>query len=240
MSELDPKAVYLTLKEDSKQGPLARPLLVARVIAIAMAVGGAVPTAMTLYQSWVHGIPYSEVSHRLKQYDMWVKNFDCKVDYRALTTAQGTRVDAGACGRTGDVAIKVTAPGGKAAYEWIAFAQLQKSGQAAASVWQVLGSSAFAAEPPAPREGARLVEDQGTSGGRIGAGPAAVASGRVQIAQATQAAPSGMKVLCQAMPSKAMIVRVVQEGAKCYRERVSVFKGSLQKREEVPCTTQCN
>ena len=239
MSELDPKALYATMKEDSKQGPLAKPLLVARVIAIAAAVGGAVPTAMTLYQSWAHGIPYTEVSHRLKQYDIWVKNFDCKVDYRALTTAQGTRVDAGACGRTGDIAIKVTSPNGKAAYEWIAFSQLQKSGQAAASVWQLLGSSAMAAEVSPSAAGNALAGGSSTSGGRIGAGPAAAQAERVQLAQATQAAPSGMKVLCQAMPTKGMIVRVVQEGAKCYRENVSLFKGSLQKREEVACTTPC-
>jgi hypothetical protein len=216
MSELDPKAVFATMQEDARKGPLAKPLLVARVIAITAAVGGAIPTATTLYQSWAHGIPYNEVSHRLKQYDIWVKNFDCKINYRALTTAQGARVDAGACGSTGDIAIKVTTPDGKAAYEWIAFNQLQKAGQAAASLFNVMMGTAMAAEASDP---VRLAQ----------AAPAPAPAG----------SPTGMKVLCQAMPSKGIVLRVVQEGAKCYRENVSLYKGSLAKREEVSCDTKC-
>jgi hypothetical protein len=213
MSELSPKAVYATMQEDSRRGPLAKTLLIARVIAITAAVGGAIPTAMTLYQSFAHGIPYNEVSHRLEQYDVWVRNFECKIDYRALTTAQGTRVDAGACGKTGDVAIKVTAPSGKAAYEWIAFNKLQKAGQA--SVWDLLATTAHAETAP---------------------------NGLVHLAEAAPAAPgapSGMKVICEAMPAKGTVVRVVQEGAKCFRERVAVFRGSLEKREEVACNVPC-
>lgn len=207
MSELNPKAVYATMQEDAKRGPLSKTLLVARVVAITAAVGGAIPTAMTVYNSVAHGIPYTEVSHRLAQYDLWVRNFDCKIDYRALTTAQGTRVDAGACGKTGDVAIKVTAQSGKAAYEWIAQEKLQKAGQA--SLWDLFGGTAHAqAATPPPAGGA--------------------------------AAPSGgMAVLCQDMPAKGTLLRVVQEGPKCFRERVSLFKGSLEKREEVACTTKC-
>lgn len=214
MSELSPKAVYATMQEDGRRGPLAKTLLAARVIAIVAAVGGAIPTAMTLYQSFAHGIPYNEVAHRLEQYDVWVRNFECKIEYRALTTAMGTRVDAGACGKTGDVAIKVTAPSGKAAYEWIAFNKLQKAGQA--SVWDLVTTTARA-----------------ETGGR--AGP-------IRLAQAAPSAPgatSGMRVICEAMPSKGTVVRVVQEGAKCFRERVAVFRGSLEKREEVACTATC-
>ena len=225
MSDLNPKAVYATMQEDARRGPLSKTLLVARMIAITAAVGGAVPTAMTLYQSWAHGIPYSEVSHRLKQYDIWVRNYDCRIDYRALTTAQGARVDAGACGKTGDVAIKVTTPNGKAAYEWIALSQLQKSGQAAASLWNLMIGTAMAADA--------------ASGGAPGAHTQV---GR-QLAQAAPpgvpAQPTGMKVMCQAMPSKGTLLRVVQEGPKCFRERVSLFKGTLEKRDEVACTTTC-
>lgn len=214
MSELSPKAVYATMQEDGRRGPLAKTLLVARVIAIAAAVGGAVPTAMTLYQSFAHGIPYNEVAHRLEQYDVWVRNFECKIDYRALTTAMGTRVDAGACGKTGDVAIKVTAPSGKAAYEWIAFNKLQKAGQA--SAWDLLAMTAHAE-----------TSNQGSP---------------VRLAQAAPSAPgttSGMRVICEAMPNKGMVIRVVQEGAKCFREHVAVFRGSLERREEVACSTTC-
>lgn len=211
MSELSPQAVYATMQEDAKRGPLSKTLLLARMIAIAAAVGGAIPTAITLYQSVAHGIPYNQVSHRLEQYDIWVRNFECKIDYRALTTAQGTRVDAGACGKTGDVAIKVTAPNGKAAYEWIGFSKLQRAG--AASLWDAVVGTAHAQDA-----GLRLAQAAPTPSG----------------------AAAGMKVVCEAMPAKGTLVRVVQEGAKCYRERVSLFRGSVEKREEVACTSTCN
>jgi hypothetical protein len=175
----------------------------------------------------VHGIPYSEVSHRLKQYDIWVKNFDCKIDYRALTTAAGSRVDAGACAKTGDIALKVTTPGGKAAYEWIAFNQLQKAGQTAASVWQLMIGSAMAADVKAAVPGGAPVK----GGVELAQAPATPGGG--------PSAASGMKVLCEAMPTKGNIVRVVQEGAKCFKENVSLFKGTLEKRQEVACTTTC-
>ncbi len=208
MSDWSAKTVYATMQEDSRRGPLSKTLLVARAIAIAAAVGGAIPTAMTLYQSYAHGIPYKEVSHRLEQYDIWVRNFECRIDYRALTTAQGTRVDAGACGKTGDVAIKVTTTGGKAAYEWIGFNKLQKAGTA--SLWDAVVATAHAETTP------------------------------LRLAQAAPgAAPAGMKVICEAMPAKGTIVRVVQEGAKCFREQVSLFRGSLEKRSEVACNTPC-
>ena len=108
-------------------GPLSKTFLFARIAAIGVAIAGAIPTATTLYQSFAHGIPYTEVSHRLAQYDLWVKNFECKIDYRALNTGQGTRVDVGACPKSGDIAIKVSAQNGKATYEWIPFQKLQKA-----------------------------------------------------------------------------------------------------------------
>ena len=92
----------------------------------------------------------------------------------------------------------------------------------------------MAADSPPEASGARTAGGSSTSGGRIGGG---------QVAQAAPAPgagqPAGMKVLCQAMPAKGTILRIVQEGAKCYRESVSLFKGSLEKREEVACTTPC-
>src|SRR5690606_15344137 len=121
---------------------------------IGAAIAGAIPTANTLYQSWSHGIPYGEVSHRLAQHDLWIKNFECKIDYRALNTGQGTRVDVGACPRTGDIAIKISAQGGKAAYEWIPFEKLQK---ASASLWplDLLIGTAQAQTAPTPGQQSR-------------------------------------------------------------------------------------
>ncbi len=213
MTDTSPKAIYSAMKEDEKKGPLAGPLFYARIVAIVAAVGGAIPTGVNLYHSWAHGIPYNQVSHRLAQYDLWMKNFDCKIDYRALNTTGGTRVDVGACGKTGDVAIKITAQNGKAAYEWIAFDQLQKSGQSF-SFLNLIASEAHAQTAP-------------------------MSSAPVVVAQATPGQGGGMLVMCQVMPEKGKILRVVQESGKCYRENFSAFAGKVEKREEVPCNTQC-
>ena len=217
------QTVMSTMQEDSKKGPLAKPLLIARIIAITVAVGGSIPTATNLYHSWVHGIPYNEVSHRLSQYDLWVKNFECKIDYRSLTTAQGTKLDAGACPKSGDVALKVTTPTGGAAYEWIAFDKLQKASQKSASVWSLLVSEAMAAEGPAS-----LPQPAGSTAAGANAQP-----GRIQVAQA------GIQVVCQTLQSKTQIIRIVNDGGKCYRETISPLQGKVEKRDEVPCNTTC-
>lgn len=211
------KDVLSAMSEDAKKGPLARPLLLARVIAISAAVAGAVPTAMNFYHSWKHDIPYSQVSHRLTQYDLWVKNFECKIDYKAISTAQGTKVDVGACPKSGDIAIKLTASNGKAAYEWIAAENLQKSSKAAASaLLSLIVSPAVAEEIP-----------------KAGAVTPSAPPRNVQLSQ------SSIQVVCQSMPTKSQIIRIVNEGGKCFRETVSPFAGKVDKREEVPCNTAC-
>ena len=189
-------------------GPLSKTFLFARIAAIGAAIAGAIPTATNLYQSWTHGIPYGEVTHRLAQHDLWIKNFECKIDYRALNTGQGTRVDVGACPRTGDIAIKIS-QSGKAAYEWIPFEKLQK---ASAAIWPVelLIGSAHA---------------QNTS----------PANPPISLAQAT----SGMQVVCEALPTRTQLIRIVNDAGKCFRETISPYQGKVERREEVPCNTSC-
>jgi hypothetical protein len=218
MTENPAKAVLSAMSEDAKRGPLARPLFLARIIAITAAVAGAFPTGMNVYQSWKHGIPYSQVSHRIGQYDLWVKNFECKIDYKAIATGQGTKVDVGACAKSGDIAVRVTAATGKSAYEWIPAERLQQAGMAAASsLMSLFISPAVADELPAKgaAEGAPLPPRN------------------VQLSQAS------LQVVCQSMQSKQQIIRIVNEGGKCYRETFSPFVGKVEKREEVPCSTVC-
>jgi hypothetical protein len=183
----------------------------ARAAVLLVSVAAAIPTAHNLYYSWKHGIPFTQVSHRLAQYDLWMKNLDCKIDYRALATAGGTKVDVGACAKSGDIAIKVSSTDGHATYEWIAFNELQKPIQA--GLMGLIIPAALAAESvPLP---AKLLP-----------------VGSVQVAQA------GLEVLCQAK-EKDTIIRVVKEAGKCFKETLSPFKGSMDKRAEVPCTTTC-
>lgn len=98
-------------------------------LALVVTIVGAVPTAITAYHAYTFGVPFSQVPQRLAQYDLWVKNIDCQIEYKALATAEGTRVDVGACAKTGDIALKLSSPDGKAAYQWIAYNELQKPGE---------------------------------------------------------------------------------------------------------------
>jgi len=187
-------------------GPLKRYLPILKMAALVVTILGAIPTAITVYHAWQYKIPFSQVSHRLAQYDLWVRNLDCTIDYKALLTGGGTKVDVGACPKTGDIAIKISAEDGKSTYEWIAYNQLQKPGE----------------QPPAT-----FIDML------IGAARADGTSGRLRLAQ------GGMEVMCQSLISKQALVRVVKEGGKCYRETLSPVRGSVDKREEVPCETKC-
>jgi hypothetical protein len=178
----------------------------------AVSVAAAIPTAQNLYYSWKNEVPFAEVPHRLAQYDLWMKNLDCKIDYRTLSTAAGTKVDVGTCQKSGDIAIKVSSTNGQANYEWIAFDQLPKPAIKSTGLMGLLISSALADE---------ISNAQTPSDGSF------------RVAQAS------VETVCQAKVGNA-IIRVVKDGAKCFKETVSPFKGSVEKREEVPCNSQCN
>lgn len=215
MSDLTPKSVYNAYREDQKSGPLHRPLFVARILAIAVACLGAIPTGYNLYMSFMHGIPYSQVSHRLEQYDLWVKNFDCKIDYRTVSAGdKGTRVDVGACPKSNDIALKLTTQDGKSTYEWIAYNQLEQASKLS-SIFSLFVSEAQAEEAPKADAAAQ------------------------PLVRMAQSAPGPMQVRCEAMVQPGQVIRIVAEGGKCYREHISAMRGKLDKREEVPCNTQC-
>ena len=179
-----------------------------KTAALIVTIFGAIPTAITAYHAWTYKVPFTEVSHRLQQYEIWERNIDCKIEYKALSTAEGTKLDAGACPETGDISLKVSTDDGKATYEWIAYSQLQKPGENA---------------PPSSFIDLLI--------GAARAGTVAAHS-NVRVAQA-------FEVVCQSLLSKTQLVRVVKEGGKCYREVMSPMRGSVDKREEVPCNTTC-
>jgi hypothetical protein len=121
-------------------------------LALVVTIVGAVPTAITAYHAYTFGVPFSQVPQRLAQYDLWVKNIDCQIEYKALATAEGTRVDVGACPKTGDIALKLSSADGKAAYQWIAYNELQKPGEAPKSSSFIdMLISAARAEGPVPQ-----------------------------------------------------------------------------------------
>ncbi len=173
--------------------------------AFVVTILGAIPTAITAYHAWTFGVPFSQVPTRLAQYDLWVKNIDCQIEYKALSTAEGTQVYVGACPKTGDIALKLASSDGKAAYQWIAYNELQKPGEPAASA--------------------------GFLDLLISAARADSKNQSFKVAQ-------GFQVVCQSIQGKD-VVRIVNENGKCFREVFSPIRGSVDKREEVPCDTPC-
>jgi len=68
--------------------------------------------------------------------------------------------------------------------------------------------------------------------------PRALASESAADAGQSFEVAQDMSVLCQAK-SGDNIVRVVQSGGQCVRETVSIFRGSVEKSETVPCDKAC-
>jgi hypothetical protein len=194
------------MADEPHLGPVQRFVPFLKTAALVVTIVGAVPTAITAYHAWQYKVPFTQVSHRLAQYEIWERNIDCQIEYKALSTSQGTKVDAGACASTGDISLKVSTADGKATYEWIAYNQLQKPGEAPPSGFLDLFISAARADT-AVTPGVRVVQN--------------------------------LEVVCQALQSKTQLVRVVKEGGKCYRELVSPVRGTVDKRDEVPCDTKC-
>jgi hypothetical protein len=197
----------------------AIPLIKAAVLAVSVAA--AIPTASNLYYSWKTGIPFAQVPHRLAQYDLWMKNLECKIDYRAISTANNSKVDVGACSKTGDIAIKVSSATGHATTEWIPLDRLKPAMQAM-HFMDLLISPAHA----------EIVTNPSTTV------KAPIPVGTIQLAQAAGPA-TAMEVMCEARKGD-KISRVVKDGGKCFRETWSPMKGSMDKREEVACTTKCD
>lgn len=188
-----------------------RVLRIVQLAVLIVSVVAAFPTARNLYHSWAEGVPFREVPHRLAQYDLWMKNLDCKIEYRVLSVANGSKVHAGACAKTGDIAIKVVEQRGSTAYEWIAFDNLQKPGTKTGFVQHFIS--------PANAGGFESL-------------------GRVAASSPAKLAQAQMEVVCQARQGS-NIVRIIKEGDKCYREVVSPMKGGVEKTEEVSCDTRC-
>jgi hypothetical protein len=141
----------------------------ARLVGVGVSVIGAIPTAINVYYGWQYDISPWEVQHKLSQGALFERNFGCApdIEYQKLNTGHGTRVDAGACPKTGDIAIRVAAETGEPVLEWISYEKLRKPGASPSFFEFIL--------PRVRAEGATV-------------GPAAVG---LRLAQA------GIRVVCQ-------------------------------------------
>ena len=172
---------------------------------------GAIPTAIDLYKAFEYDVGYSDVKHAEEQRRLWTKNFDCaqSMNYQQIQAGEGIKVQVGAC-PNGDVLIELQPPNTGRILEWISINRI-RSASAAAPRLSMLGSAHAAAAP--------------------GHAPPADTIGRQRLAQSS--------VVCQAQKGPTLIVRVVREGGKCFREEINVMKGTVAKRTQVPCTQGC-
>jgi hypothetical protein len=199
-----PEQVSALVAEATADRSFRRWYTLIKVVVIAIPVIGATPTALNIYYAWKHGIPYSQVSHRLQQYELWVKNGSCAIDYSEINAAKEAKVKIGACPTTGDISIQVSLAAGASFFEWIDFKELQQINTA----HSVLLTPALAAEASATLTGTRVAE-------------------------------AGSRVVCQGWESKTQLVRVVNEGGRCFKETIAAYSGRADKRVEVPCSTTC-
>jgi len=190
--------------------PVNRTLTLIKLFVLAVSGAAEIPAAPNLYSSWMNGVPFSQVDHRLAQAALLEKNFSCKIDYRSLATTGAARVEVGSCARTGDISIRVTGTNGQVNYEWIAFEQLPKPASRSAHLGDLFVAPALAVEA--------MSRDDGH--------PATI-----ELAQAVD-------VLCESKKGD-NIVRIVQSGGQCVRETVSIFRGAVEKREPVACDKSC-
>jgi hypothetical protein len=197
------------LNFSSPTHPVNRTLTLIKLLVLAVSVAAAIPTARNLYFSWKNDVPFDQVDHRLAQAALLEKNFGCKIDYRSLVAQGNARVEVGSCTKTGDISIRVKGPNGQVNYEWIAFEQLPK---------------------PAAARAASLLDLIVT---RALAADDTMKDNDKPFDVAQDAA-----VLCQGK-SGDNVIRVVQSGGQCVRETVSIFRGSVEKSETVPCDKAC-
>jgi hypothetical protein len=76
----------------------------------------------------------------------------------------------------------------------------------------------------------------------IGAAKAAEAEGAAQTGAPVRMAQASFQTVCQAWQDerrKSKLVRVTNEGGRCFKEVVNVFTGRVEVRQEVPCNAAC-
>ncbi len=125
--------------------PVNRGMTVIKLLVLAVSVAAAVPTARNLYFAWKNDVPFNQVDHRLAQAALFEKNFDCKIEYRALIMTGSEKIDVGTCKKTGDISIRVSG-NNQVNYEWIAFDRLPKPKSKTSNLVGLLVSRAFADE----------------------------------------------------------------------------------------------
>lgn len=92
--------------------------------AFAIALIGAVPTYFELYQSHQKDVAFGDSKRAVLRNELWKKNLECSsAPMDPLITESNIKVDATIC-RSGDVLIRVVAPGDEKLFEWVSIENL--------------------------------------------------------------------------------------------------------------------
>ena len=181
--------------------------------AVLGALIGAVPTGLDYYKAFVYDIDFQNVKHAEEQQRLWVKNFTCaqNISRQQVKTEKNILVQVGACAN-GDVLIEVVPPKGNRVLQWISLERLQTASAV----------SGLSYHRPC-QCGDRGCNCRTTR----------------PVTQVVTRLAQGTSIKCQKMHGQTKIVRIVQEGSKCFREEISVMKGAVLSRKPVSCSASC-
>ncbi|MEM8743426.1 MAG: hypothetical protein AAGF14_02190, partial [Pseudomonadota bacterium] len=141
---------------------------------------------------------------------LWVKNFACAQNIsRQQVTTEKNILVQVGACANGDVLVEVVPPKGNRILQWISPESLKTASA-------VSGLSFIA---------------------RANAAAQAQASDNASRPAMTRIAQGSVK--CQKMHGQTKIVRIVQEGGKCFREEIAVMKGKVLSRKPVSCSASC-
>lgn len=109
----------------------------------AIAVIGAVPQYVKVFQGMQLGVASDEVSYVKRQHELFVRNINCHPSLESVTTATNSIVSVGAC-PSGDIQVNIERPDSNMPIvRWFGFEQLNEE---VASVWRLLVPASMASE----------------------------------------------------------------------------------------------
>lgn len=183
--------------------------------ALAIAILGAIPTYVELYQSQKKNVAFGESAKAKMRNNMWRKNLTCSTaPLDPLITEHNIEVDATIC-KSGDVLIRVMAPGNKKFFEWFAVDHIFSINTASVSLF----SQAIAEEITLGEEAKEIdFEVEG------------ILDSSFQVAQ------YGPVILCQRWLDRVMLLRRVSyPNGVCFDETVNTYTGFVVNSVRSPC-----
>jgi hypothetical protein len=170
----------------------------------------AVPEWMKLAEAWKSNISADQLSQAEKQKELWEKNLKCTTTpMQFFENTNKVKVDATVC-ESGDVFVRVFAPGDKNAYYWV-----DVDGLLQTASYPGLISSAQAASLPNSAQAASF--------------PNIV---KVQASQTSF-------VMCQRFVDNRNLLRVLNVEGQCFDEVVDTYTGQVTSRNPSTCRDSC-